>query len=420
MNTRAATTAAPHDLDNRARVTVVSGFSPTATLAAGEVLLRDDDRPLLLHYDISRIRTGTVRRIVRTAERTIEDTVVSLVQACVSCTLRDDVIPSLARLSRHHPGRDLLLALPEAIDPEEIATACRHRAVHGSALSDLLHVDSFVTVVDAAAFLDDLSSTDDLRDRDLHAAPGDGRSVAQVVARQVEFCDTVVIWGRPADVYQAARLTALVQRLTPWAAYVHVEDPATSDDRELAARLLRTGRHDPLTPGILSRALECRPIGVHDLEGTRGATSLLFDSRRPFHPHRLHDALPRLTGDALRGRGQLWIASQPAAVIGWETAGQAISMTSLGPWLAALPRERWHETSVLRRLAADATWDPYYGDRRTALAFIGLDSDTAALSDVLTGCLLTEAELAAGADSWSELTDPFADSVRSTRRVWRP
>jgi G3E family GTPase len=159
---------------------------------------------------------------------------------------------------------------------------------------------------------------------------------------------------------------------------------------------------------MMGRALEGRPIGIHDPAGEHGATSVVFRSARPFHPERLHSALEELTGEALRGRGQLWIASQPDTVIGWESAGGGISLSCLGYWLAALPQERWSETSDLRRLAADLDWDAYYGDRCTVLVFIGLGLDADALRDLLTSCLLTDAELADGSQAWTALPDPFA------------
>jgi G3E family GTPase len=109
-------------------------------------------------------------------------------------------------------------------------------------------------------------------------------------------------------------------------------------------------------------------------------TSILFEARRPFHPQRLHDALENLTGEALRGRGQLWIASQPDAVIGFESAGAGVSLGSRGYWLAALPEKRWTEVGDQRLLAADLSWDPFYGDRRTVLALIGLDLDRRSFS----------------------------------------
>ncbi len=158
---------------------------------------------------------------------------------------------------------------------------------------------------------------------------------------------------------------------------------------------------------MLGLALEGRPIALHDTDSC-DVVSILFESRRPFHPRRLNDALEELTGEALRGRGQLWIASQPDTALAFEFAGGGVSLGSLGYRLAALPPERWTETSDDRRIAADLAWDPYYGDRRTMLALIGLHLDHQAVTDLLNSCLLTDAELADGSDTWRNLPDPFA------------
>jgi G3E family GTPase len=403
MSSPTCTTSTP-PADLRPRVTVLAGFSAEATTAIGRSLLLTDRCLLLVTHDLRRIRGGVVRRTVRTADSVLEDEAVELVHGCVSCTLREDVLPTLLRLARQRPDSDILLALPPVIEPEAVAAACEHAGA-----GQMLRFDSYVTVVEAASFLDDLASIDDLRDRDLHAAEEDRRGVADVVVRQVEYADTIVVWGRPQhDVLDDARLTALLHRLAPWATHLRVGDTATIDCTALAARLRHTGRHDPQVPGVAGRALEGFPIGIDDPAGEHGANSVLFRARRPFHPARLHAALEDLTSEALRGRGQLWIASQPDAAIGWESAGGSISLGSLGYWLATLPAERWPETSVLRRMAADLDWDPYYGDRRTVLALVGLGLDAEALTTRLTGCLLTDDELADGFEAWATLPDPFA------------
>jgi G3E family GTPase len=403
MSSHAFTTTTTPPVDKRPRVTVLAGFSVEATAAVGRILLVTDRRLLLVSHDMRRIRDGVVRRTVRTADTVLEDETVELVHGCVSCTLREDVIPTLIRLARQRPDSDILLALPPVIEPEAVAAVCEH-----SAAGEMLCFDSYITVIEAGNFLDDISSADDLRDRDLHAAEEDRRGVADVVVRQVEYADTIVVWGRPQyDVLDDARLTALLHRLAPWATHLRL-DAGLIDCAALATRLRRTGRHNPHTPGILGRALEGFPIGIDDPAGEHGANSVLFRSRRPFHPTRLHAALEELTSEALRGRGQFWIASQSDAAIGWESAGGGISLGSLGYWLAALPAERWHETSDLRRMAADLDWDPYYGDRRTVLALIGLNLDTDAITARLTHCLLTDEELADGFEGWAALPDPFA------------
>ncbi|MEV6350332.1 GTP-binding protein [Actinoplanes sp. NPDC051851] len=397
MSAESTTSAPPvSPVDHRPAVTVLSGFSPGAVHAAARTLLLADDRLIAIGHDLRDIRDGVIRRTVRTATEPIERATVTLVHGCVSCTLREDVLPALVRLARERPGSDLLLILPPAVEPEAVAAACAHCLVDGAPVTDAVRFDSYVTVVDADRFLDDLADPGDLRDRGLHAAEDDHRSIADVVAHQVEFSDTVILWNRPeTDPLDLERVKALVHRLAPWS----VQAPV--------ARVRRTGRHDPDRPGTLGRALEGRALALHDPEPAE-VTSILFESRRPFHPRRLHDALEELTGEALRGRGQLWIASQPETVVAFESAGGGVSLGGLGYWLAALPVERWTETSDDRRLAADLTWDPYYGDRRTVLALIGLRLDPVALTALLESCLLTDAELSEGFDGWRDLPDPFA------------
>jgi G3E family GTPase len=401
------TSALPAPVDSRPAVTVLSGFSPGAVHAAARALLIADDRLLAVSHDLTGIRDGVVRRTVRSAARILEQTTVDLVHGCVSCTLREDVLPTLVRLARERPGSDIVLVLPPVVEPESVASACAHCLVDGVPVTATVRFDSYVAVVDTDRFLDDLGSSDDLRDRDLHAAEDDHRAVAQVVAHQVEFSDTVVLWSRPgADTLELNRIGTLVHRLAPWAVQVPIGIGPSLDCTGLTTLVRRTGRHNPDRPGILGLALEGRPIAVHDTDSSE-VVSLLFESRRPFHPQRLHDALEELAGEALRGRGQLWIASQPDTVVAFESAGGGVSMAGLGYWLAALPDARWTETSAERRIAADLAWDPYYGDRRTVLALIGLHLDHTATTALLTSCLLTDAELASGAETWQSLPDPF-------------
>jgi G3E family GTPase len=398
------TDALPVPVDQRPAVTVLSGFSPGPVHATAQALLLADDRLLAIQHDLTGIRDGLLRRTVRSAGDIIEDVTTELVHGCVSCTLREDVLPTLVRLARTRPGFDLLLILPPSVEPEAVASASEHCTVDGRPVTATVRFDSYVTVVDADRFLDDLASTDDLSHRDLQAADDDHRAVAEVVAHQVEFSDTIVLWSRPGtDALHLSRIGTLVHRLAPWSIQVAAGGTGRLDHTGLR----RTGRHNPRRPGMLGLALEGRPIAVADTDSS-DVTSILFDTRRPFHPQRLHDALEDLTEHALRGRGQLWIASQPDTVLAFEFAGGGVNLGTLGYWLAALPPDRWNETSDERRIAADLSWDPYYGDRRTVLALIGLHLDHAALTALLHRCLLTDAELADGIDGWRQLPDPFA------------
>ncbi|WP_422733777.1 CobW family GTP-binding protein [Micromonospora sp. WMMD558] len=394
--------------DARPSLTVLSGFWPAATYAVARTLLAADPSLLLVRHDLTDLAAGTVHRIVRDGAGVLEDERITLAHGCVSCTLREDVLPTLARLARTQPDRDLLLMLPEVVEPEAVAAVCAHCLVDGTPLTDLVRVDSYLTVVDAEHLLDGLASTDDLKTLGIAAADNDDRALADVVVRQIEYADTLVLWGQSREgAYDTSRLSVLLDRMAPWATQVRVDGDLV-DAGALTRQLRGTLRHRPETPGVLTRGLEGHVLGVHEPYPDCGVVSVVFRARRPFHPRRLHDVLEDVNAEVVRSRGHLWLASQPDLVIAWDFAGGGLALGSLGRWLTGLPDPYWDEVSDHRRLAAALDWDPYYGDRHQHLVFVGLDLDPAGLHRTLTGCLLTDAELADGEDTWRRYDDPFA------------
>ncbi|WP_422742644.1 CobW family GTP-binding protein [Micromonospora sp. WMMD754] len=394
--------------DTGPSLTVLSGFWPSATYAVARTLLAADPALLLVRHDLADLAAGTVHRIVRDAAGVLEDERITLAHGCVSCTLREDVLPTLARLARAHPHRDLLLMLPEVVEPEAVAAVCAHCLVDGAPITDLIRVDSYVTVVDAEHLLDGLASTDDLKTLGIAAANNDDRALADVVVRQIEFADTLVLWGESREgAYDTSRLSVLLERMAPWAAQVRVDGDLV-DAGTLTQQLRHTHRHRPETPGILNHGLQGYTLGAHEPESDCGVVSAVFRARRPFHPQRLHDVLEEVNAEMIRSRGYFWLASQPDTVVAWEFAGGGLAMGSLGYWLVSLPEQHWEHVEDQRRLAAALDWDPYYGDRHQHLVFIGLDIDPVDLHRTLAGCLLTDAELADGEQTWRTYPDPFA------------
>nr|WP_205808466.1 GTP-binding protein [Micromonospora sp. HNM0581] len=394
--------------DTRPSLTVLSGFWPSATYAVARTLLAADPALLLIRHDLSDLAAGTVHRIVRDGAGVLEDERITLAHGCVSCTLREDVLPTLARLARTQPHRDLLLMLPEVVEPEAVAAVCAHCLIDGAPITDLIRVDSYVTVVDAEHLLDGLASTDDLKSLGIAAAENDDRALADVVVRQIEYADTIVLWGESREgAYDTSRLSVLLERMAPWATQVRVHGDLV-DAGTLTGQLRHTHRHRPETPGIFARGLQGYTLGAHEPESDCGVVSAVFRARRPFHPQRLHDVLEEVNAEIVRSRGHVWLASQPDTAIAWEFAGGGLAMGSLGHWLVSLPEDRWEYVEDQRRLAAALDWDPYYGDRHQHLVFIGLDIDSVDLHRTLAGCLLTDAELADGEETWRTYHDPFA------------
>ncbi|GAA1675123.1 GTP-binding protein [Glycomyces endophyticus] len=398
--------AAPPQADLRAALTLLTGFAPEATRAAADLLARADPALLVVEYDLAGLAAdGTVRRTVRDGRGPVEDERTALEHGCLSCTVREDLLPALVRLARTRPGDDIALVLPPNMEPGTVAAACAWAEVDGAPVADALRIDSVVAVCDPASLLDTLDSDQDLADRGLHAADDDARSVADTAARQIEYADTVLLWAPGADPdFEHARLAVLLQRLNPWARHLVVD---LDEPGWLSQRLRRSGRFDPDAPEPHGRGLEGHAVGSHEPEPDCGVVAAVYRARRPFHPARFHRALSDVAGRTLRGRGHLWLASQPDAIVAWESGGGGVAMGELGRWLAATPDAEWEDAGPERRVYADLHWDADFGDREIHLAFVGLHFAADELAAVLDGCLLTDEEAAAGPRAWREYDDPF-------------
>jgi G3E family GTPase len=239
-------------------------------------------------------------------------------------------------------------------------------------------------VLDTATFVTDVTGEELLRDRSVATAAEDGRAVAEVVARQLEYANGVVL-SHPDETVRA-----LARAMNPQA----VIRPAGRSPDLLGRRL-----HDPVTARTWIEAGSiCAP--VHDSDGD--VRTLVWQATRPFHPERLYDALEDLVAGSARGKGTIWLASQPQARLGWDSFGANVAIGVLGPWLADLPAERWDEVGAAHQARSALEWHPDHGDRSSYLSFTGVGLDLGELQDLLDGCVLRADE------RHSELTDPFA------------
>jgi G3E family GTPase len=394
--------------DRRPAVTVLSGLWSAATYAVARALLAADPSLLLVRHDLTSTGDGYIRRVMGGDSDRVDERCGGLLGGDMSLALREEILPALVRLARTRPHQHVVWMPPAVAEPGAVSAACAGCLVDGVALTELIRVDSYVTVVHGDYLLDALNNGYDVARLGIQAGHDDHRSLADVAVRQIEYADTLVLWGSctdgPAD---SAQVHALLHHLAPWAARVHLADDLV-DATGLAQRLLNSRRHRTDIPGTLARGIEGFPLGVHDPRPSYDVVSAVFQARRPFHPGRLHEMLEEVNAGVLRSRGHLWLASQPDVAVSWDFAGGRLALGSLGPWLAATAEAQWHKVSDHRWLAASVEWHPYYEDRHHYLVFVGIDLDAAALHRTLARCLLTDAELAEGEATWRTYADPFA------------
>ena len=384
-------------------VVLAGGNTPSAAAGVERVIAwmaRHEPATAVLHHSLAEVTKGVVRRRLRfgNIDRT---TVLELAHGCVSCTLREDVLPSLRTLGRDPDVGRIVLHLDAALEPESVCDAIVRVLVDGAPVTDSVNLRGVVTVLDIGSWLDDATSSPEftlLSAHGLSELPDDERTLAQLVVSQAEFADLIVYAGVGED-WLVTRTAAVLARLTPLARripLVHLDERVLLTELPLAARRGRPeSAHAPLLRG--------QP----PLEEVAGVRLLVFTDRRPFHPDRLHDAVDVLLDGVVRTRGRVWLATRPEAVIWVESAGGGLQLGYAGDWLAAGDALAWRDAEPERHAQAALRWHPRWGDRAQDLAILVHEADPDQIEAALRTALLTDRELAAGEAAWRNYSDPF-------------
>ncbi|MDV5146583.1 GTP-binding protein [Streptomyces sp. SBC-4] len=366
-------------------VALVGGLHSDARRAAVDRLLADVPGGVALHHDLGDApATGTVARTVRDATGVLSAGETPLVNDCACCALREDLVPELERLRDSGMTRLAVVELWDSVEPKAMAEVV---AAAG------FRIGAVVTAVDPALLLPYLGNGDDLADVGLAAAATDRRTVADTWARQLEYAPVLAVAASPeAD----AEDLALLDQLHPTARRIPVEGGG------LAAAVF-AGFDVEAAAAAQHPACALLPQDADE----HGVATYVWRHHRPFHPERLWSALEDLTCAAARSRGRFYLADRPDTLLAWEAAGGALCVESAGPWLASLPDAAWEMVPPVRRAAAALDWHPEHGDRCQHLVFTSPGLDRDGLAELLGSCLLTDAEYAAGRESWKGLASAF-------------
>lgn len=359
--------------------TVVSSLDVFSRQKACAVLAAESRGAVVVFHDL--LENGVVIRRVFKDGRRLEREEFTLEHGCLSCTVRLDVVPAVARLGT--PGARIIVGLPPAV-PSSMAI---HALLKG--LGESLAVDSVVLACAPDALEDQIWDHHTLFESGFIPVSADDRTPGEFLVGELSFSDTVML-AEPAlvsvDPAARARGIQLIKEMAPHAVVADSEEPILLSRHNLAEAMART------LPGSVRV-----PAG-----SSAPFSTVVQRSARHLHPGRFRHALAGLAEGSCWLRGRLWVASAPGCRITIQGIGPRVWLENTGPWQA--------DRKPLLTLppgGADAVldWHLAYGDPGTVLALTGDDVDAAEIAVLLNECELTDAEMSSAAASCD---DPFA------------
>ena len=143
-----------------------------------------------------------------------EETLVEMSNGCICCTLRDDLLQEVKKISASGKYDYLLIEGTGIAEPLPIASTFDFRDEDGFSLSDIARLDTMVTVVDAANLISHYSSTDFIKDIGEANDEDDNRTLVDLLVEQIEFANVIII--NKADLVnetQMATVKAIIRGL---------------------------------------------------------------------------------------------------------------------------------------------------------------------------------------------------------------
>jgi len=316
-----------------------------------------------------------------------EEKLVEMSNGCICCTLREDLLLEVNKLAKDGRFDYLVIESTGISEPLPVAETFTFADEEGVSLSDVATLDTMVTVVDAVNFLKDYEDAKYLQDSGESLGDDDERSVADLLADQVEFADVLLVSKTDlVEPSEVERLTAILKSLNTHAQVIPISQGQVPVDEVLSTGLFDFERAQE-APGWLK---EMRGEHVPETE-EYGISSFSYVARRPFHPEKFHQFVhgTEQYGKLIRSKGYFWLATRPEFAGQWSQAGGIARYGFAGMFWKAVPEHNW-PTDEESMATIKMQWEEPFGDMRQVLFFIGQELDQQAMLNALDDFLVSE------------------------------
>lgn len=315
--------------------------------------------------------------------RRVEPKQIRIAQPGLIVPFRADLFLELNEIVRQRSADEVIVELAGEVELPGARDTLLHRFPGGIYLGNIARLTRSIRVVHANGLLEEFwvpQAASEPEEADVVSESAHSR--AHGLARSIECADALAMTDRTAvDQDTFRRAVQLLRGLNPTATIVDA-GLKNFEPFPLATSLDETLWNDDADRE--PHQLRSRWVVLNT-----NCARLVIRATWPFHPQRFHQFVKGAWRGVLRGRGQVWIASQPESYHLWSQAGRVGVLSPRVPG------------------ALSAHGEDSAKDWPQNMTFVGPKEVCANACRQLEECLLTEEEFELGPRLWSAFVDPL-------------
>lgn len=369
-------------------VVLITGYLGSGkTTLLNNLLKQETRRVALIVNDMGSINVDA-EILKKEGANVAECPMYELQNGCICCTLRDEFIKQLEKISEIDSVEVVFVEASGISDPGAVSAS--FLAYEEDNPDTNVQLTSVVTVVDAdriyREFLSDLADIKNHKDDDkVDENNLSNQEISTLIVDQIEFCNFIVL--NKCDLLskeQLAQVEAIVRDFQPKAPIFHSVNGSIELEKLMTAEPFDFEQID--SSSAIQKA-------INSLNGTKGCTdeygitSFVYEEKRPFNRQKfLNFVNENYPKSLIRAKGYIWFSDADQDVQLFEQAGRNSSVMEVSYWVDALVDEQKNEI-LANNPDMKENWDEEFGDRENQIVFIGKGYDQAEIKAALEKCL---------------------------------
>jgi G3E family GTPase len=375
---------------NKKPVVLITGYLGSGKTTLLNNLLRQETRRVaLIVNDMGSINVDA-SILKKEGANVAECPMFELQNGCICCTLRDEFIKQIEKISAIDSVEVIFVEASGISDPGAVSAS--FLAYEDDNPDTNVYLTSVVTVVDAdriyREFLDELKKKQEDKEKVDENNLTD-EEISTLIVDQIEFCNFIVL--NKCDLLnekQLSEVEAIVRQFQTRAPIYHSVNGNIELSKITTKKPFNFEQID--SSSAIQKAINSLNEPKRAKKGCTdeyGISSFVFEEKRPFNRERFADFVNNnYPKELIRAKGYIWFSDADSDVQLFEQAGRNSSVMEVSYWIDALVEEQ-KQAFLEQNPDVKENWDEEFGDRENQIVFIGKGYNQAAIKAALESCL---------------------------------